>query len=149
MAKPEPRKETKRVNVFLITGEYDPIKQKPEDPRLIMNEGDFAELSKKLPGIQYLPKRWLEHENFQYDIPHLIMRGNILGMIVPSGEMERIRRIRERIVLLTSLPDAYPRHADLINALIEFQDTWENFQSAFKNLMIQLENAKRKEESLL
>lgn len=144
------RKE-KRLDVFLIPGEYNPVEQKPKDPRIIMGESDLKSLSAQKPGIQYVPKRWLEHENFQYVIPHLVLRGNILGIIIPSEELTSIQSIREKIVLIGGLPASCFRHSrypELIEASRKLDEARENLQMAYANLKNQLELAEKKENAL-
>lgn len=146
---PKPREE-KRYDVFLVAGKYNPVSQEPSNPRLIMDESDLKLLFTQKPGIQYVPKRWLQHENMKYDIPHLILRGSILGMIVPSLELEHVRNVREKIVLIGSLSAPcfkHSRYPGLIDASREFDKAWENLKSAYADLMNQLELAKKKEDS--
>lgn len=144
-------KEEKRFDVFLVAGKYDPVSQEPSNPRLIMGESDLRLLCTQKPGIQYVPKRWLQHENMKHDLPHLVLRGNILGLIVPTGELISMNGIREEIVLLGSLPGAcsgcrrYPR---LIEANKKFDEAWESLEAAYAELMNQLEATKKKENSL-
>jgi hypothetical protein len=145
------QKEGKRLNIFLVAGEYDPVTQEPKHPRLIMDESDLETLSKQNLGIQYIPKRWLEHENMQRDLPLLFLREKIMGIIVPSLELERIRNVREEIVLLGSLPKACSRcsrHPGLIDASRKFDEIWKNLKAAYADLISQLEIAKKKEGSL-
>lgn len=144
-------KEEKRLNVFLIPGKYDPVKQEPKDPHLIMSESDLKSLANQKAGIQFIPRRWMDHEDFQYDLPHLITRGNILGMIVPSGELANIVSLRHEIVLLGSLPKGClkcRRYPELTEADKKVHEAWKNFQEAYTDLMKQLEIAKKKERVL-
>lgn len=146
---PKP-KEEKRFDVFLVAGKYDPVSHEPSHPRLILDESDLRLLFTQKPGIQYVPKRWLEHENMRYDLPLLFLRGNILGIIVPSGELISIQGIREKKVLLGSLPAScfkHSRYPGLIDASREFDKAWENLKSAYADLMNQLELAEKKESS--
>jgi len=143
------QKEEKRVNIFLIPGEYDPAKQEPKHPRLIINESDLKLFLKQKTGLQYIPKRWMEHDNFRYDFPHLSSRGNILGMIVPSGELASIVSLRHEIVLLGSLPGECfkcRRYPELTEADKKLHEAWENLHAAYAELMNQLETAKKKEK---
>lgn len=147
MTKP---KEEKRYDVFLVAGEYDPVSQEPSNPRLIMDESDLKLLFTQKPGIQYIPKRWLKHENMRHDLPLLFLRGNILGIIVPSGELISIQGIREKTVLLGSLPSScfkHSRYPELIDASRSFDRAWENLRVAYADLMNQLELAEKKENS--
>lgn len=147
MTKP---KEEKRYDVFLVAGKYDSVSQELSNPRLIMGESDLKLLFTQKPDIQYIPKRWLEHENMQYDLPHLFLRGNILGIIVPSGKMISIQGIREKTVLLGSLPAPcfkHSRYPELIEANRNFDKAWENLQVAYADLTNQLEIAEKKENS--
>lgn len=149
MAKSKP-KEEKRVNVFLTAGKYDPVTQEPKHPRLIMGESDLKSLSTQKPGIQYVPKRWLEHENMRHDLPLLFLRGNILGIIVPSSELISIQGIREKIVLLGSLPAScfkHSRYPELVEASRKLDQARENIRVAYADLMNQLELAEKKENS--
>jgi hypothetical protein len=142
--------EEKRYDVFLVAGKYDPISQEPSNPRLIISESNLKLLFTQKTGIQYIPKRWLQHENMKYDIPHLILHGNILGMIVPSLELEHIRNVREKIVLIGSLPAPcfkHSRYPELIDASRNFERAWENLGVAYADLINQLEIAKKKEDS--
>ena len=146
---PKP-KEEKRFDVFLVAGKYDPVSQEPSNPRLIIGESDLKLLFTQKPGIQYVPKRWLEHENMQHDVPILFLRGNTLGIIVPSGELPKIQSILEKIVLLGSLPAScfkHSRYPELIDASRNFDKAWENLRVAYMDLMSQLELAEKKENS--
>jgi hypothetical protein len=146
---PKP-KEEKRFDVFMVAGKYDPVSQEPSNPRLIMGESDLKQLFTQKPGIQYVPKRWLKHESMKYDLPLLFLRGNILGMIVPSGELTSIQVIREKKVLLGSLPAScfkHSRYPGLIDASRKLDKAWENLEVAYADLMSQLEAAEKKESS--
>jgi hypothetical protein len=147
MTKP---KEEKKYDVFLVAGKYDSVSQEPSNPRLIMSESDLKLLFTQKPGIQYVPKRWLEHESMKYDLPLLLLRGNILGMIVPSGELINIQGIREKKVLLGSLPAScfkHSRYPELIDSSRNFDKAWENLKAAYADLINQLELAEKKENS--
>ncbi len=148
--------EEKRISVFFVDGKYEPEtdpEKKYEYPRLFINEGDLRLLSRRHQkfGIRYIPQRWLKHKAFENNHPHLFLRMNILGIIVPFDELEKIRKLREEIVLLESLLSPgfeHSRYPELVKAVRNFNQIWEKLKTVYEELTSQLEIARKKEKAL-